>query len=70
MSVPDDHLVRAARQETLDRRVDFAGQQLPQFGVLGLGLLLSADAADTLRVGDQENALLRPRGGGEKQAEP
>ena len=63
VAVPDDDFVGAAREEAVDGRVDLAGEELAHLLVGGLGLVLAADAADALGVGDQEDGSAGLRGG-------
>ena len=69
VAVPDDHLIGAAGEKAIDRGIDLAGEELPKLLILRLGLVLPADAADALGVGDQEDRfLLRPRRGGVEES--
>ena len=57
MSVPDDDLVGAAGQKSLDGGIDFAGEQLAHLLIFGIGLVLPANPADTFGVGNHEYGL-------------
>jgi hypothetical protein len=57
VTVPHHDFTGAAFEEALDGRVDLARQELPHFGILGLGLVLPADAGDALGVGNHEDPL-------------
>lgn len=63
VAVPHDHLVSSAFEKAIDGGVDFAGEQLPEFRILGIGLFLAADAGDSLGVGDDEDGLAALRRG-------
>ena len=61
MSVPYQNLVSTSGKKAVHSGVDLAGEQLAHLRVLGFGLLLAANSADTFRIGDQEDSLgLRP----------
>src|ERR1043166_5098773 len=57
MSVPNDDLLGAAREEALDRGIDFAGEVLAHLLIFGLGLVLAADSADALGIRDEEDGF-------------
>jgi len=57
MAIPDEDLVGASSKEAFDSGVHLTGQELPHFLVLGIGLVLTANASDALGVGHEEDGL-------------
>jgi hypothetical protein len=57
VSVPDDDLLGTAAQKSLYRGIGFAGEQLAHLLIFGIGLVLSANPADTFGVSNHEYGL-------------
>ena len=69
VTIPHHNFVGPSGQKAVHRSVDFAGQQLAEFIVLGVCLVLPANAANSFGIGDQEDSFLlgeRSSCGGDK----
>jgi hypothetical protein len=67
MPVPNENFGGTSLKEAGNGAIDLAGEELPHFCILGIGLLLPANTRDALRVSDHKHGLRlrkkRNRGG-------
>ena len=58
VSIPYENLACASIEESRNSRIDFTRQELAQFRIFRISLLLAAHAGNSFRIRDDEHALV------------